>query len=90
MGGDRTRMQPKASGSNSVAVRAGKAGSWLGPGALLVLLPKCPMCLVGYLALAGIGVSVQVAAGLRIGLIGASIAVLGVTAGRVFVRAMQP
>jgi hypothetical protein len=35
------------------------------PGAILVLLPKCPLCIVGYAAAAGIGLSISTAANLR-------------------------
>jgi hypothetical protein len=39
---------------------------WLLPGGLLVLMPKCPMCLAGYVAIfTGAGLSVAVAQGLR-------------------------
>lgn len=64
--------------------RAGKVGSWLGPSALLVLLPKCPMCLAAYLALAGIGVSVELAAWLRTSLMLACVMTIGILLMRSF------
>jgi hypothetical protein len=44
--------------------------AWLVPGGLLVLMPKCPVCLAGYGAAAtGLGLSVPAASGLRVALI---------------------
>jgi len=43
---------------------------WVVPAALLALMPKCPLCLAGYIALAtGVGLSFTVASWLRLGLI---------------------
>jgi len=48
---------------------------WFTPGAILILIPKCPLCIVAYVAaITGIGLSIPAATGLRMGLISASIA----------------
>ena len=40
--------------------------SWFLPSALLLMVPKCPLCIVAYIGVvSGIGISVSTAAGLR-------------------------
>jgi hypothetical protein len=47
-----------------------EAIEWALPGAILAVLPKCPMCVVAYIALfTGMGVSVSAATYLRTGMI---------------------
>lgn len=55
---------------------AGFAG-WIVPGMMLILMPKCPACLAGYVALvSGIGMSLPVATAVRTGLIAVCAAAL--------------
>jgi hypothetical protein len=50
--------------------RGGEVVGWLMPTAMLALMPKCPVCVAGYVALAtGIGISLPTAATLRVMLV---------------------
>jgi hypothetical protein len=63
--------------------RGGEIAGWIVPSATLALLPKCPACVVGYVALAtGLGISLTTAAYLRIVLLMLCLALLVFVAGR--------
>ena len=62
---------------------------WVVPAAVLAVLPKCPMCVAGYLAVAtGFSVSLSVATWVRTGLIVACVGALAWSAVGVVRRAL--
>jgi len=69
--------------------RSRKAAQWGAPVLVLSLMPKCPMCVAAYLAMAGVGVSAGAAAWLREGAIALCIMVLGVLVLRTLQRCQR-
>lgn len=73
-------------GRKAAAVQRGfwrRASGGAFSGALLVLMPKCPMCIAAYIALAtGVGVSVSTAVYLRQGMLVLCVGALGYVATR--------
>ena len=60
---------------------------WSLPSALLLIMPKCPLCLVAYVAaVSGLGISVSSAAGIRIFLITGSLSLLAFAIVRTLLR----
>ena len=63
--------------------RGGELAGWIIPSATLALLPKCPICVAAYVALAtGIGISLPTATYLRAMLAASCVASLVFVAGR--------
>ena len=62
---------------NSVRKRLKHFVCWMVPGTLLILVPKCPLCVAAYIALVtGVGVSISTATFLRFAMIGLCVASL--------------
>jgi hypothetical protein len=70
-----------------LAGRFARAAGWAAPGAILALMPKCPVCFAAYLAMAtGLSLSVGAATYLRTGLIVLCAGLLLLAAVRLFWR----
>ncbi|HKX83144.1 MAG TPA: hypothetical protein VJL58_02900 [Pyrinomonadaceae bacterium] len=66
-----------AAGGTTFGRRLRSLTKWTAPGAILLIVPKCPLCIVAYVAMfTGVGLSVSTAATLRITLIVVSSAIL--------------
>ena len=78
-------------GYSSIVRRAVDLVGWIVPGAILALIPKCPICLAAYIALwTGLGLSVAAAANIRVLLIIVGVISLGFLAVRQRRRLMRP
>lgn len=63
--------------SEPVTRRLARGLRWLAPAAVWLVIPKCPACLAGYVALfTGVSLSFTAATALRWTLLGASVALL--------------
>jgi hypothetical protein len=66
-----------------------RASGWVVPGAMMVLMPKCPACVVAYVAMvSGVGISVSMAARVRMMVLAVCGVGLLYVAGKALVRAI--
>lgn len=67
-----------------------EATQWVAPGLGLALIPKCPACVAAYVAaITGVGVSMPVAAGLRLGFLSLCVGALAFVVARAGVRLLR-
>ncbi len=67
--------------------RLGDAVKWAMPSVLLVLMPKCPLCVAAYVALfTGVGISISTAAHLRMLMLVLCVVTLGFLTVKLAVR----
>ena len=72
-----TSTAPQERHPPSAHRRFRSAAEWIVPGAILVAMPKCPMCLAAYVALfTGVGLSLPTATQLRMLVLSLCIATL--------------
>jgi hypothetical protein len=66
------------------------AAGWIAPGIGLALIPKCPACVAAYVAMfTGIGISMTLAARLRMGFLILCLVVLALVAARQGMRLIR-
>src|SRR4051794_7850098 len=76
---------PRQGGGQSKGIlrRSWRGIRWMLPSAALMLMPKCPMCVVGYVAIVtGVGITVSAAWWIRVLMLGFFAAWLGYLAVR--------
>ena len=67
-----------------------EAPGWLAPSIGLALIPKCPMCVAGYVAaISGVGISMSMAARVRFGMLILCITALTFVTARAAIRMWQ-
>ena len=77
-------------GRSGAAARVAEVSGWAASGALLVLMPKCPACLAGYVLLfTGVGLSFPAATAVRWSLIGLCVAIMVALGARTVLRAVR-
>lgn len=85
--GPASAMRGVSSGERRLARRPRGAAAWALPTIALALIPKCPMCIVAYLAIGGgLGVSFTTAAHLRTALVWLCWSVLALLVARMAMR----